>query len=141
MHFIPEESSGLIVLVTPLLWMELVTVQCWLDFFSPNALARITSGFNNALPLGTLPIKKFIYWKKNFVNRLFPEMDRSIILLTKCYFTPLWSYVQSLPYLNKPETLHNSQLNIERLSADIRPNLCEKIMANCIQRIQSMEGI
>jgi Helix-turn-helix domain (DUF4817) len=49
-----------------------------------------------------------------------------------CDLTPLdfflWGYVKSQVYANKPATLDALRVNIERAIADIRADLCEKVM-------------
>ncbi|GFW41399.1 DUF4817 domain-containing protein [Trichonephila clavipes] len=51
-----------------------------------------------------------------------------------CDLTPLdyflWSYVKSLVYADKPETLDHLEDNIRRVIADIRPQMLEKVIEN-----------
>lgn len=58
-----------------------------------------------------------------------------------CDLTPLdsflWGYVKSLVYSNKPATLDALRMNIVRVIADIRADLCLKVMENWVQRINS----
>ncbi|GFV78592.1 DUF4817 domain-containing protein [Trichonephila clavipes] len=51
-----------------------------------------------------------------------------------CDLTPLdyfmWSYVKSLVYADKPQTLDHLEDNIRRVLADIRPQMLEKVIEN-----------
>ncbi|GFW15708.1 DUF4817 domain-containing protein [Trichonephila clavipes] len=51
-----------------------------------------------------------------------------------CDLTPLdyflWSYVKSLVYADKPQTLDHLEDNIRRVIADIRPQMLEKVIKN-----------
>ncbi|GFX37940.1 DUF4817 domain-containing protein [Trichonephila clavipes] len=51
-----------------------------------------------------------------------------------CDLTPLdyflWSYVKSLVYADKPQTLDHLEDNIRRVIADIRPQMLEKVIEN-----------
>ncbi|GFV32510.1 transposable element Tc3 transposase, partial [Trichonephila clavipes] len=51
-----------------------------------------------------------------------------------CDLTPLdyflWSYVKSLVYADKPQTLDHLEDNIRRVIADIRPQMLEKFIEN-----------
>ncbi|GFW87939.1 DUF4817 domain-containing protein [Trichonephila clavipes] len=51
-----------------------------------------------------------------------------------CDSTPLgyflWSYVKSLVYADKPQTLDHLEDNIRRVIADIRPQIVEKVIEN-----------
>ncbi|GFT75460.1 uncharacterized protein TNCV_4832751 [Trichonephila clavipes] len=42
----------------------------------------------------------------------------------------LWGYLKSLVYADKPQTLDNSEDNICRVIADIRPQILEKVIEN-----------
>ncbi|GFW50613.1 transposable element Tc3 transposase [Trichonephila clavipes] len=56
-----------------------------------------------------------------------------------CDLTPLdyflWSYVKSLVYADKPQTLDHLEDNIRRVIADIRPQMLEKIIENWTSRL------
>lgn len=58
-----------------------------------------------------------------------------------CDLTPLdyflWGYLKSQVYANKPTTLEALRVNIETAIANIRADLCEKVMENWVQRIHS----
>ena len=51
----------------------------------------------------------------------------------------LWDYVKSLCYANKPQTINGLQDNIERVIAEIQPDLCERVIGNWVQRIHTMK--
>ncbi|GFX21529.1 transposable element Tc3 transposase [Trichonephila clavipes] len=53
---------------------------------------------------------------------------RSCDLIPLDYF--LWSYVKSLVYADKPQTLDHLEDNIRRVIADIRPQMLEKVIEN-----------
>ncbi|GFW36654.1 DUF4817 domain-containing protein [Trichonephila clavipes] len=56
-----------------------------------------------------------------------------------CDLTPLdyflWSYVKSLVYADKPQTLDHFEDNIRRVIADIRPQMLEKVIENWTSRL------
>ncbi|GFT10907.1 DUF4817 domain-containing protein [Trichonephila clavipes] len=56
-----------------------------------------------------------------------------------CDLTPLdyflWSYVKSLVYPDKPQTLDHLEDNIRRVIADIRPQMLEKVIENWTSRL------
>ncbi|GFV76156.1 transposable element Tc3 transposase [Trichonephila clavipes] len=56
-----------------------------------------------------------------------------------CDLTPLdyflWSYVKSLVYVDKPQTLDQLEDNICRVIADIRPQMLEKVIENWTSRL------
>ncbi|GFV72270.1 DUF4817 domain-containing protein [Trichonephila clavipes] len=56
-----------------------------------------------------------------------------------CVFTPLdyflWSYVMSLVYADKPQTLKYLEYNIRRVFADIRQQMLEKGTENWTSRL------
>ncbi|GFU69124.1 DUF4817 domain-containing protein [Trichonephila clavipes] len=56
-----------------------------------------------------------------------------------CDLTPLgyflWSYVKSLVYADKPQTLDHLEDNIRRVIADIRPQMLEKVIENRTSRL------
>ncbi|GFX88659.1 DUF4817 domain-containing protein [Trichonephila clavipes] len=47
----------------------------------------------------------------------------------------LWSYVKSLVYADKPQTLDHLEDDIRRVIADIRPQMLEKIIENWTSRL------
>ncbi|GFV99557.1 uncharacterized protein TNCV_5079211 [Trichonephila clavipes] len=47
----------------------------------------------------------------------------------------LWSYVKSLAYAGKPQTLDHLEDNIRRVIADIRPQMLEKVIENWTSRL------
>ncbi|GFU59397.1 DUF4817 domain-containing protein [Trichonephila clavipes] len=57
-----------------------------------------------------------------------------------CDLTPLdyflWSYVKSLVYADKPQTLDHLEDNIRRVIADIRPQMLEKVNENWTSRLE-----
>ncbi|GFY32222.1 DUF4817 domain-containing protein [Trichonephila clavipes] len=64
-----------------------------------------------------------------------------------CDLTPLeyflWSYVKSLVYAGKPQTLDHLEVNIRRVIADIRPQMLEKVIENwtsSLDYIQTSRG-
>ncbi|GFX30266.1 DUF4817 domain-containing protein [Trichonephila clavipes] len=60
-----------------------------------------------------------------------------------CDLTPLdyflWSYVKSLVYADKPQTLDHLEDNIRRVIADIRPQMLEKVIENWTSRLDYIE--
>ncbi|GFV97614.1 transposable element Tc3 transposase [Trichonephila clavipes] len=58
---------------------------------------------------------------------------RSCDLTSLDYF--LWGYVKSLVYADKPQTLDHLEDNIRRVSADIRPQMLEKVIENWTSRL------
>ncbi|GFY24604.1 DUF4817 domain-containing protein [Trichonephila clavipes] len=56
-----------------------------------------------------------------------------------CDVTPLdyflWSYVKSLVYADKPQTLDHLEDNIRRVIADIRPQMLETVIENWTSRL------
>ncbi|GFT06309.1 putative transposable element [Trichonephila clavipes] len=56
-----------------------------------------------------------------------------------CDLTPLdyflWSYVKSLVYADKPQTLDHLKDNIRRVIADIRPQMLKKVIENWTSRL------
>ncbi|GFU25127.1 DUF4817 domain-containing protein [Trichonephila clavipes] len=58
---------------------------------------------------------------------------RSCDLTRVDYF--LWSYVKSLVYADKPQTLDHLEDNIRRVTADIRPQMLEKVIENWTSRL------
>ncbi|GFY04273.1 DUF4817 domain-containing protein [Trichonephila clavipes] len=56
-----------------------------------------------------------------------------------CDLTPLdyfqWSYVNSLIYADKPQTLDHLEDNVRRVIADIRPQMLEKVIENWTSRL------
>ncbi|GFS99405.1 uncharacterized protein TNCV_1602071 [Trichonephila clavipes] len=56
-----------------------------------------------------------------------------------CDLTPLdyflWGYVKSLVYADKPKTLDHLEDNILRVSADLRPQMLEKVIENWTSRL------
>ncbi|GFV86671.1 DUF4817 domain-containing protein [Trichonephila clavipes] len=56
-----------------------------------------------------------------------------------CDLTPLdyflWSYVKSLVYADKPQTLDHLEDNIRRVIGDIRPQMLEKVIENRTSRL------
>ncbi|GFS47014.1 DUF4817 domain-containing protein [Trichonephila clavipes] len=56
-----------------------------------------------------------------------------------CDLTPLdyflWSYVKSLVYADKPQTLDHLEDNIRHVIADIRPQMLEKVIENWTSRL------
>ncbi|GFT42749.1 DUF4817 domain-containing protein [Trichonephila clavipes] len=56
-----------------------------------------------------------------------------------CDLTPLdyflWSYVKSLVYTDKPQTLDHLEDNIRRVIVDIRPQMLEKVIENWTSRL------
>ena len=47
--------------------------------------------------------------------------------------------MKSLCYANKAQTINGLQDNIERVIAEIQPDLCEKVIENWVQRIHAMK--
>ncbi|GFW88091.1 putative transposable element [Trichonephila clavipes] len=56
-----------------------------------------------------------------------------------CDLTPLdyflWGYVKSLVYADKPKTLDHLEDNIHSVTADIRPQMLEKVIENWTSRL------
>ncbi|GFU83651.1 DUF4817 domain-containing protein [Trichonephila clavipes] len=62
-----------------------------------------------------------------------------------CDLTPLdyflWSYVKSLVYADKPQTLDHLEDNIRRVIADVRPQMLEKVIENWTSRLDYIRAI
>ncbi|GJQ73296.1 hypothetical protein Trydic_g13667 [Trypoxylus dichotomus] len=56
-------------------------------------------------------------------------IDQSIIVFPSFH---LWDYVNSSVYTNKLATLYDNKANIERVIANIGPNLCGKVTKDCV---------
>ncbi|GFX79989.1 DUF4817 domain-containing protein [Trichonephila clavipes] len=63
---------------------------------------------------------------------------RSCDLTLLDYF--LWSYVKSLVYADKPQTLDHLEDNIPRVIADIRPQMLEKVIENWTSRLDCIRA-
>ncbi|GFW98743.1 uncharacterized protein TNCV_2251061 [Trichonephila clavipes] len=72
--------------------------------------------------------------KDTFGDRLISRFGPVNWLPRSCDLTPLdyfvWSYVKSLVYADKPQTLHHLEDNIRRVIADIRPQMLENAIEN-----------
>ncbi|GFW85965.1 putative DD41D transposase [Trichonephila clavipes] len=72
--------------------------------------------------------------KNTFGDRLISRFGPVNWPPRSCDLTPLdyflWSYVKSLVYADKPQTLDNLEDNIRRVIADIRPQMLEKVIEN-----------
>ncbi|GFU44753.1 DUF4817 domain-containing protein [Trichonephila clavipes] len=72
--------------------------------------------------------------KDTFGNRLISRFGPVNWPPRSCDLTPLdyflWSYVKSLVYADKPQTLDHLEDNIRRVIADIRPQMLEKVIEN-----------
>ncbi|GFV83978.1 DUF4817 domain-containing protein [Trichonephila clavipes] len=68
--------------------------------------------------------------KDTFGDRLISRFGPVNWPTRSCDLTPLdyflWSYVKSLVYADKPQTLDHMEDNIRRVIADIRPQMLEK---------------
>ncbi|GFV61080.1 DUF4817 domain-containing protein [Trichonephila clavipes] len=59
----------------------------------------------------------------------------TIDLLKDTFDYVLWSYVKSLVYADKPQTLDHLEDNIRRVIADIRSQMLEKVIENWTSRL------
>ncbi|GFV23437.1 DUF4817 domain-containing protein [Trichonephila clavipes] len=59
----------------------------------------------------------------------------TIDLLKDTFDYFLWSYIKSLVYADKPQTLDPLEDNIRRVIADIRPQMLEKVIENWTSRL------
>ncbi|GFU23237.1 putative transposable element [Trichonephila clavipes] len=77
--------------------------------------------------------------KDTFGDRLISRFGPVNLLPRSCDLTPLdyflWGYVKSLVYADKPQTLDHLEDNIRRVSADIRPQMLEKVIENWTSRL------
>ncbi|GFT79541.1 DUF4817 domain-containing protein [Trichonephila clavipes] len=79
------------------------------------------------------------FWLNGYVNkqnyRIWSEANPQVSsdLIPLDYF--LWSYVKSLIYADKPQTLDHLEDNIRRVIADIRPQMVEKVIENWTSRL------
>ncbi|GFX93066.1 DUF4817 domain-containing protein [Trichonephila clavipes] len=77
--------------------------------------------------------------KDTFVNRLISRFGPVNWPPSSCNLTPLdcflWSYVKSLVYADKPQTLDYLEDNIRRVIVDIRPQMLEKVIENWTSRL------
>ncbi|GFX73771.1 putative transposable element [Trichonephila clavipes] len=86
------------------------------------------------------------FWLNGYVNkqncRIWSEANPQVPVNwppRSCDLTPLdyflWSYVKSLVYADKPQTLVHLEDNIRRVIADIRPQMLEKVIENWTFRL------
>ncbi|GFY35927.1 transposable element Tc3 transposase [Trichonephila clavipes] len=77
--------------------------------------------------------------KDTFGDRLISRFGPVNWPRRSCDLTPLdyflWGYVKSLVYAVKPQTLDHLEDNIRRVSADIRPQMLEKVIENWTSRL------
>ncbi|GFW85841.1 DUF4817 domain-containing protein [Trichonephila clavipes] len=77
--------------------------------------------------------------KDTFVDRLISRFGPVNWPPRSCDLTPLnyflWSYVKSLVYADKPQTLDHLEDNIRRVIADIRPQMLEKVIENWTSKL------
>ncbi|GFY11467.1 DUF4817 domain-containing protein [Trichonephila clavipes] len=77
--------------------------------------------------------------KDTFGDRLISRFGHVNWPPRSCDLTPLdyflWSYVKSLVYADKQQTLDHLQDNIRRVIADIRPQMLEKVIENWTSRL------
>ena len=61
-----------------------------------------------------------------------------------CDLTPLdyflWGHLQSLVYVDKPATIDALETNIQRVIAEIRPQMLEKMVENWTSRITFVQN-
>ncbi|GFX03977.1 DUF4817 domain-containing protein [Trichonephila clavipes] len=79
------------------------------------------------------------FMKDTFGDRLISRFGPVNWPPRSCDLTPLdyflWSYVKSLVYADKPQTLDHLEDNIRRVIADIRPQMLEKVIENWTSRL------
>ncbi|GFU48862.1 transposable element Tc3 transposase [Trichonephila clavipes] len=63
---------------------------------------------------------------------------QELVLTPLDYF--LWGYVKSLVYADKPQTFDHLEDNIRRVSADIRPQMLEKVIENWTSRLDHIRA-
>ncbi|GFW75282.1 transposable element Tc3 transposase [Trichonephila clavipes] len=77
--------------------------------------------------------------KDTFGDRLISRFGPGNWPPRSCDLTPLdyflWSYVKSLVYADKPQTLDHLEDNIRRVIADIRSQMLEKVIENWTSRL------
>ncbi|GFU66770.1 uncharacterized protein TNCV_1233031 [Trichonephila clavipes] len=77
--------------------------------------------------------------KDTFGDRLISRFGPVNWSPRSCDLTPLdyflWGYVKSLVYADKPQTLDHLEDNIRRVTADIRPQMLEKVIENWTSRL------
>ncbi|GFU83727.1 DUF4817 domain-containing protein [Trichonephila clavipes] len=77
--------------------------------------------------------------KETFGDRLISRFGPVNWPPRSCDLTPLdyflWSYVKSLVYADKPQTLDHVEDNIRRVIADKRPQMLEKVIENWTSRL------
>ncbi|GFW39366.1 transposable element Tc3 transposase [Trichonephila clavipes] len=78
--------------------------------------------------------------KDTFGDRLIPRFGPVNWPPRSCDLTPLdyflWGYVKSLVYADKPQKLDDLEDNIiRRVIADIRPQMLEKVIENCVTNL------
>ncbi|GFX51114.1 transposable element Tc3 transposase [Trichonephila clavipes] len=83
-------------------------------------------------------------WKDTFGDRLISRFGPVNWPPRSCDLTPLdyflWGYVESLVYVDKPQTLDHLEDNIRRVIADIRPQMLEKVIENWKSRLDYMRA-
>ncbi|GFW50381.1 transposable element Tc3 transposase [Trichonephila clavipes] len=82
--------------------------------------------------------------KDTFGDRLISRFGPVTWPPRSCDLTPLdyflWGYVKSLVYADKPQTLDHLEDNIRRVTADIRPQMLEKVIENWTSRLDYMQA-
>ncbi|GFW82275.1 transposable element Tc3 transposase [Trichonephila clavipes] len=77
--------------------------------------------------------------KDTFGDRLISRFGPVNSPPRSCDLTPLdyflWSYVKSLVYANKPQTLDHLEDNIRRVITDILPQMLENVIENWTSRL------
>ncbi|GFT78420.1 DUF4817 domain-containing protein [Trichonephila clavipes] len=77
--------------------------------------------------------------KDTFGDRLISRFEPVNWPPRYCDLTPLdyflWSYVKSLVYADKPQTLNHLEDNIRSVISDIRPQMLEKVIKNWTSRL------
>ncbi|GFV73353.1 DUF4817 domain-containing protein [Trichonephila clavipes] len=82
--------------------------------------------------------------KDTFGDRLITRFGPMNWPPRSCDLTPLgyflWSYVKSLVYADKPQTLDHLEDNIRLVIADIRPQMLEKVIENWTSRFDNIRA-
>ncbi|GFX38541.1 DUF4817 domain-containing protein [Trichonephila clavipes] len=144
-----SEANPQVYVETPL-HPEKLTVWCALwagGIIGPN-FVKNDEGHNLTVNEAVVPTRRrnmhtaratIDLLKDTFGDRLISRFGPVNWPPRSCDLTPLdyflWSYVKSLVYADKPQTLDHLEDNIRRVIADIRPQMLEKVIENWTSRL------
>ena len=74
-------------------------------------------------------------WQRNFSLWRYQLATKIIRFDTIRLFS--WGYAKDHVYADKPSTLEYLKTNIREVMAEITPNMCQKVVENCLKRISA----